>query len=168
MQHRDYVFKWLFYSLTALAFVLLQVFVLVHVRLWGIHPFVFPALVATIAALESPHDSAVFVLAFGLVLDITMPGEIPCFYTVSFIVIFIVSRLLSTRVLSWPFFCCMLCGTLSIVCADLLNMLFLKAYVSFSLKTALLLTGKELLLTMPLLPLLYLPVYRIRRIFRPD
>ena len=52
--------------------------------------------------------------------------------------------------------------------ADLLNMLFLKAYVSFSLKTALLLTGKELLLTMPLLPLLYLPVYRIRRIFRPD
>ena len=81
---------------------------------------------------------------------------------------FSVSRLLSTRVLSWPFFCCMLCGTLSIVCADLLNMLFLKAYVSFSLKTALLLTGKELLLTMPLLPLLYLPVYRIRRIFRPD
>ena len=62
----------------------------------------------------------------------------------------------------------MLCGTLSIVCAVLLNLLFLHAYVSFSLKTALLLTGKELLLTMPLLPLLYLPVYRIRRIFRPD
>lgn len=79
MQHRDYVFKWLFYSLTVLAFVLLQVFVLVHVRLWGIHPFVFPALVATIAALESPHDSAVFVLAFGLVLDITMPGRSPAF-----------------------------------------------------------------------------------------
>ena len=67
MQHRDYVFKWLFYSLTALAFVLLQVFVLVHVRLWGIHPFVFPALVATIAALESPHDSAVL----PSVVDIT-------------------------------------------------------------------------------------------------
>ena len=47
-------------------------------------------------------------------------------------------------------------------------MLFLKAYADYSLKTALLLTGKELLLTVPLLPLLYLPVYRIRRIFRPD
>ncbi len=165
MQHCDYVFKWLFYSLTALAFVLLQVFVLVHVRLWGIHPFVFPALVATIAALESPHDSAVFVLAFGLVLDITMPGEIPCFYTVAFIVVFIVSRLLSAKVLVRPFFCCMLCGILSIVCTDLLHMLFLNAFVSFSFRSALLLMGKELLLTTPLLPLLFLPAYKIRRIF---
>ena len=143
MQHRDYVFKWLFYSLTALAFVLLQVFVLVHVRL----------------------DSAVFVLAFGLVLDITMPGEIPCFYTVAFIVVFIVSRLLSAKVLVRPFFCCMLCGILSIVCTDLLHMLFLNAFVSFSFRSALLLMGKELLLTTPLLPLLFLPAYKIRRIF---
>ena len=162
MQRRDYIIKWLLYVLVAL------LFVLVRIRVWGVHPFVFPAMVAILAALESPHESAIFALAFGVVLDLTVPGVIPCFYTVSFIVIFIVSRLLSTRVLSWPFFCCMLFGTLSIVCADLLNMLFLKAYVSFSLKTALLLTGKELLLTMPLLPLLYLPVYRIRRIFRPD
>ena len=168
MQRRDYIIKWLLYVLVALLFVLVQVFVLVRIRVWGVHPFVFPAIVAVLAALESPHESAIFALAFGVVLDLTVPGVIPCFYTVSFIVIFIVSRLLSTRVLSCPFFCCMLCGALSIVCADLLNMLFLKAYADYSLKTALLLTGKELLLTVPLLPLLYLPVYRIRRIFRQD
>ena len=59
----------------------------------------------------------------------------------------------------------MLCGILSIVCTDLLHMLFLNAFVSFSFRSALLLMGKELLLTTPLLPLLFLPAYKIRRIF---
>ena len=43
MGRRDFVFKWLFYALTALGFVLVQVFGLVHIRIWGVHPFLFPA-----------------------------------------------------------------------------------------------------------------------------
>ena len=139
MGRRDFVFKWLLYALTALGFVLVQVFGLVHIRRWGVHPFLFPVLVSTVAALESAHESAVFALATGAVLDVTMPGVIPCFYTVAFLVVFLLARVLSAKVLSQPFFCCMLCGALSIVCADLLNMLFLKAYADYSLKTALLL-----------------------------
>ena len=78
MGRRDFVFKWLFYALTALGFVLVQVFGLVHIRIWGVHPFLFPVLVSTVAALESAHESAVFALATGAVLDVTMPGVIPC------------------------------------------------------------------------------------------
>ena len=77
MGRRDFVFKWLFYALTALGFVLVQVFGLVHIRIWGVHPFLFPVLVSTVAALESAHESAVFALATGAVLDLTMPGVIP-------------------------------------------------------------------------------------------
>ena len=46
MQRRDYIIKWLLYVLVALLFVLVQVFVLVRIRVWGVHPFVFPAMVA--------------------------------------------------------------------------------------------------------------------------
>lgn len=77
MGRRDFVFKWLFYALTALGFVLVQVFGLVHIRIWGVHPFLFPVLVSTVAALESAHESAVFALATGAVLDVTMSGVIP-------------------------------------------------------------------------------------------
>ena len=128
----------------------------------------FPVLVSTVAALESAHESAVFALATGAVLDLTMPGVIPCFYTVAFLVVFFLARVLSAKVLSQPFFCCMLCGALSIVCTDLLQMLFLNASVSFSFRSALLLSGKELLLTLPLMPLIYLPDYKIRRTFRQE
>ena len=161
MGRRDFVFKWLFYALTALV----PVFGLVHIRIWGVHPFLFPVLVSTVAALESAHESAVFALATGAVLDVTMPGVIPCFYTVAFLVVFLLARVLSAKVLSQPFFCCMLCGALSIVCTDLLQMLFLNSSVSFSVRAALLLMGKELLLTLPLMPLIYLPDSKIRRFF---
>lgn len=168
MQHRDFVIKWVLYALITLVFVPVQVFVLVHIRVWGVHPFVFPALVATVAALEPAHESAVYALVCGAVLDLTMPGVIPCFYTVSFIAVFTVTRLLAVKVLSMPFFCCMLCGSLGLVCTGLLNAMFLSISADFSLQTALLTVGKETLLTLPLLPLMYLPAQRIRRIFHRE
>ena len=165
MGHRDYVYKWLFYALISLLFILVQCFGLVYLRVWGVHPFLFPVLVSTVAALETAHESAIYALVLGFLMDITMPGVIPCFYTVAFLVVFVVTRLLSGKVLSWPFFCCMLCGVLSIVCCGLLNILCLRASISFSLTHALLLMGKELLLTAPLMPLVYLPMRKLRLVF---
>lgn len=168
MQHRDFVIKWVLYALISLAFVLVQVFALVHIRFWGIHPFVFPALVATVAALEPAHESAVYALICGAVLDLTMPGVIPCFYTVAFIAVFLVTKLLAVKVLSMPFICCMLCGALGTLCTGLLNALFLSVSAEFTLQTALLTAGKELLLTLPLLPIIYLPAWKVRRIFHQE
>lgn len=165
MGHRDYVYKWLFYALVSLLFVLIQCFGLVHLRVWGVHPFLFPVLVSTVAALETAHESAIYTLVMGLLMDLTMPGILPCFYTVAFLVVFVVTRLLSVKVLSWPFFCCMLCGVLSIVCCGLLNTLFLQAKVDFTLPGALVLLAKELLLTLPLMPLVYLPMRKLRQVF---
>lgn len=165
MGHRDYVYKWLFYALISLFFILVQCFGLVYVRAWGVHPFLFPVLVSTVAALEDVHEGAIYALVMGVLLDLTMPGVIPCFYTVAFLIVFVVTRLLSGKVLSWPFFCCMLCGALSLVCCGLLNTLCLQARVDFAFLDALALMGKELLLTLPVMPLIYLPMHKLRQVF---
>lgn len=165
VEHRDYVYKWLSYTLVSLLFILVQCFGLVHLRVWGVHPFIFPVLVSTVAALETAHESAIYTLALGLLMDLTMPGVLPCFYTVAFLLVFVATQLLSAKVLSWPFFCCMLCGVLSMVCCSGLSTLFLQAKVDFTPLSALMLLGKELLLTAPLMPLVYLPMRKLRQVF---
>lgn len=165
MERRGYVYKWLSYTLVSLLFILVQCFGLVHLRIWGVHPFLFPVLVSTVAALETAHESAIYTLALGLLMDLTMPGVLPCFYTVAFLVVFVATQLLSAKVLSWPFFCCMLCGVLSMVCCSGLSALFLQAKADFTPLSALMLLGKELLLTLPLMPLVYLPMRKLRQVF---
>ena len=144
MERRGYVYKWLSYTLVSLLFILVQCFGLVHLRVWGVHPFIFPVLVSTVAALETAHESAIYTLALGLLMDLTMPGVLPCFYTVAFLVVFVATQLLSAKVLSW---------------------LFLQAKVDFTPLSALMLLGKELLLTAPLMPLVYLPMRKLRQVF---
>ena len=87
------------------------------------------------------------------------------FAAVAFLVVFVATQLLSAKVLSWPFFCCMLCGVLSMVCCSGLSTLFLQAKADFTPLSALMLLGKELLLTAPLMPLVYLPMRKLRRVF---
>ena len=81
------------------------------------------------------------------------------------LLVFVATQLLSAKVLSWPFFCCMLCGVLSMVCCSGLNILLLQAKVDFTPLSALMLLGKELLLTLPLMPLVYLPMRKLRQVF---
>lgn len=165
MQHRDYVQKWIMYAVAALFFMLVQSGILLHIRLWGVHPFLYPALVSTLAVLETPHESVIFSLALGVALDITMPGIIPCFYTLTFLVVFVVTRLLTVKIIASQFVSCMLCGVLSLVCMGLLHMLFLQGKVSFHFTDGLLLSAKEVLITALLLPLLYLPMHKINEEF---
>ena len=51
------------------------------------------------------------------------------------------------------------------VCCSVLNILFLQAKVDFTPLSALMLLGKELLLTLPLMPLVYLPMRKLRQVF---
>lgn len=157
--------KWIIYALVALFFVLLQSAILIHIRLWGVHPFLYPALVSTLAVLETPQESAVFSIVTGLLLDLTMPGIIPCFYTLTFFIVFIISRALSVRIIASPFAGCMLCGVLSLVWMGLLHMLFLRSTCTFAFSDGLLLMGKEIFMTVLLLPLLYLPFHKINKEF---
>ena len=52
MTRRAILLKWILYCLCALALALLQGLVLVYVRVWGVHPFLLPAIAVIPATLE--------------------------------------------------------------------------------------------------------------------
>ena len=52
MTRRAVVQKWILYSLCALALVLVQSLLLVRVQVWGVHPFLLPAIAVIPVTLE--------------------------------------------------------------------------------------------------------------------
>ena len=85
MNQRDMFFKWLYYAGAVLLLVLVQSLVLNRISVWAVHPFLPPVIAGIMAMLEGPAEGAVFGGIFGLLCDLTMPGVIPCFYTLAFL-----------------------------------------------------------------------------------
>ena len=85
MNQRDMFFKWLYYAGAVLLLVLVQSLVLNRISVWAVHPFLPPVIAGIMAMLEGPAEGAVFGGIFGLLCDLTMPGVIPCFYTLAFV-----------------------------------------------------------------------------------
>ncbi len=169
MQHRDFVYKWLFYAGATVLVLVIQSFLLVHVRLWGVHPFLPPMLAALVAIREDGHESAVYAIALGVALDLTMPGPLPCFYTLSCMVVMLLSRLAAGKLFSTPLLAGMVCGLFALVCTDVLQMLCLAGQLSGEVfRPGAVLMGKELLVTAPFLLLTYVPFARIGRTFRQE
>ena len=81
MTRRLLTLKWLFYSLWTLLFLLVQQLVLPHLRIWGVHPFLLPALAAIAASFEGKREGPVFAIILGLVCDALFTGAFPGFYT---------------------------------------------------------------------------------------
>ena len=156
MTQHDYALKWLFYSLTALLIVVLQSLVFNHLSLWGVHPFLFP-LIAALVTMWEGNQGLVFSMVFGLLVDLTAPGPVPCFYTLSFFVVAAATIFVVKRLIVRGFICAFASSLLSIVLCDLLQMLFLSYSAGIAFFPALLLTAKELLLSVVCMPLLYFP-----------
>lgn len=160
MTRRDYTLKWLFYSLTTLFFVVLQSWVLPHVTVWGIHPFLLPVIVA-LATMWEGNEGLLFSLFFGLLTDLTTTGPIPCFYTLAFFVAAAAAMLIAKRVLVPGFFCAVIVSVLAIILCDLLQILFLSYSTGLAIFPALLLLAKELLLSVVCMPLIFFPFRRL-------
>ena len=148
MTRRDFLMKWLLYAAVTLLLVLLQSLVLTHIHLLDIHPFALPLLAGIIAVWEPQRECAFYGLVFGLVCDLTMPAAMPCLYTLSFLIAgllvnFIARKLIMTDVL------------------QALSQIYRHGSAAFAAAAAL--TGRELLLIVPLAPLLYLPLHWIYR-----
>lgn len=169
MQHRDFVYKWLFYAGATLLVLVIQSFLLVHIRLWGVHPFLPPVLAALVAVQEDGHESAVYAIALGVALDLTMAGPIPCFYTLACVTVMLLSRLAARKLFSSPLLAGMVCGLFALICTDVLQMLCLAGQLSGAVfRPGALLMGKELLITAPFLLLTYVPFSRIGKMFRQE
>ena len=165
LNQRDMFFKWLYYAGATLLLVLVQSLVLNRICVWGVHPFLPPLIAAITAMLEGPGEGAAFAGVFGLLCDLTMPGIIPCFYTLAFLAAALLAAVIAKRFLSQGFLCAVLCAGLSLLVTDLLHTLLLAAQFGepaelrqrgVELTAALSLTGREAAVTVVLSPLVYL------------
>lgn len=155
MTQRDYAIKWLFFSLATLVFMALQALVFRHITLWGIHPVLYPIIVALIAMWEG-NQGVLFSMVFGLLMDLTTAGPIPCFYTLAFFVISGATILVVKHLIVPGFVCAIITSILSIILCDLLQILFLSYTAGISLPPALLLMAKEEI-SVVCMPLIYFP-----------
>lgn len=157
--------RWLFYGLAAALFLLLQSVVLWRIRVWGIHPFVLPVLVAVAASWEERQEGICAAAVFGLLTDLTLSPPIPCFYLLTFTASAFLAGLVAKRWILPGFFCAVAVS----VAAFIINGAFHALILSFrgiqDLVTAAAITGRELLLTAPLIPPVYLLFHRIHRRF---
>ncbi|EKC58850.1 phosphoribosylformylglycinamidine synthase, partial [human gut metagenome] len=81
-----------------------------RICVWGVHPFLPPLIAAITAMLEGPGEGAAFAGVFGLLCDLTMPGIIPCFYTLAFLAAALLAAVIAKRFLSQGFLCAVLCA----------------------------------------------------------
>lgn len=156
LNQRDMFFKWLYYAGATLLLVLVQSLVLNRICVWGVHPFLPPLIAAITAMLEGPGEGAAFAGVFGLLCDLTMPGIIPCFYTLAFLAAALLAAVIAKRFLSQGFLCAVPCAGLSLLVTDLLHTLLLTFRQGVELTAALSLTGREAAVTVVLSPLVYL------------
>lgn len=163
MSRRDFLIKWLLYAAATLIFILLQSMVLTHIHILHIHPFLLPVLAAMVAVWEPQREGVMFCLLLGLLCDLTMPMTLPCFYTLAFLLSGLLVSFIALKFIMPGFWCTMLAAALSLLVTDILNLLCLTYLHGVSFLAFLSLTGRELLLTLPLAPLVYLPYHWIYR-----
>lgn len=169
MTRRDLFYKWLFYSLAALLWLVVQHAVLNALDFWGgVHPFVLPMVPVMASILENRQESAFFAVGTGLFCDLLMSGPIPCFYTLLFLAIALLCGFIAERVILVSFLCAAVCSVLALVLSSALQILFLASSLDFSATTVLSLAGRELLLSLPFSALLFLSFRFVWRLIRNE
>ena len=163
MTQRDLAFKWSLYGVGSLGLLLLQQFVLIRIDFLDVHPFVLPLLAITAATLENPQQAAAYSLILGACCDLFFSPVFPFFYTLVFFLSAVICALIAGHLIAAKFSCCLLNGALSLLLAG-----FLQALPQLYNNTATLLTAgnlilREILVSLPLLPLIYLLFLQIHR-----
>jgi len=162
------MFRWLFYGLGAGLFLILQGVVLWRIRIWGVHPFIPPVLVAVAASWEDRQEGVCAAAVFGLLCDLTMTPPIPCFYLLTFTASALFAGLVASRWILPGFFCAVAVSLAAIVINGAFQSLLLPFRGIYDPGAAAAIAGRELLLTAPLIPLVYLLFLRIHRLFKAE
>lgn len=158
MTRRAMMQKWILYSLCALALVLAESLLLVRIEIWGVHPFLLPAIAVIPVTLERDEAALLFSVFFGLVCDLLSPvAGLPCFYTLAFLISGGAAWLLSGRVVAAGLVCSLAATASSLAVCSLLHLAVLAGSYSVDAAAAALLAGKEALLSLPLTALVHYP-----------
>lgn len=94
------VFKWMVYGFAALLLFALQSLVLNHIRVFGLTPFLYPLIPATVAMYEGNRRGPVFALVLGVVCDTLLHGPFMGFFTLVFPLIAIFAAMVGENFLA--------------------------------------------------------------------
>lgn len=119
------IFKWSLYAGATLLLLLLQGSLLQRITLWGVIPFLYPALAAVVGNYESPVPSTIFGLCLGVVCDLLLPGSIPCLYTLMFPLAALSGALISKSLLKAGWLCALVSAAAGFLLTDLFRCLLL-------------------------------------------
>ena len=153
----ELILRWSVYGGAGLLVCLVQGLVLQRLSLWGVMPFLYPALAAMVAVWEGALPcGAVYALCLGAVCDLALPGSVPCFYTIALPLAAMLAGLLSRGWLSSNLLSALAASALGYLVTGLLHAGVLAVTGHGAFVTAMAVAGKEFLITLPAMPLLYL------------
>ena len=157
LARNDLWFKWFLYAMAALLCIAVQTALLQRITLWGVIPFIYPLVAAIPASFEGPAAGALYGLCIGVLCDSLLPGPIPCFYTLLFLVTAILSGVLAHGLLSAGMVCSLAISVLAFLLLALFHCLCLWFRGSAAWGAGLFVMVRELLVTLPLaFPVTYL------------
>ena len=137
--------------------------ILQRITIWGIIPFVYPAVAAIPATYEGTVPGTAFAVGVGVACDLLLPASSPCFYTLVFPLVGLCAALLSESVCRAGFLCSLLSTAAAFCITGLAHALVLWAGSKAAWGAAASVAGRELCLTLPFaLPMtvLFRAVYR--------
>jgi len=108
-------FKWIVYALATLLLCALQSFVLSHIRILTVTPFLYPMLPAVAAMYEGPKRGTLYALSFGFLCDLLLPAPFTGFFTIVFSLIGLLSGSIAENMVSPGFFCALLVSALGLL-----------------------------------------------------
>lgn len=151
LARNEIIFKWSLYAGTAALFLLVQGSLLQRITVWGVIPFLYPALAAVLGNYESPVPSTIFGLGLGVLCDLLLPEPIPCLYTLIFPLAGLAGSLISRSLLKAGLLCALASTAAAFALVDLLRCLVLWAGGKPAWTAGLLVMIQEFLVTAPLL-----------------
>jgi len=143
------IFRWTLYAAAALLCVFAQTAVLQRVHIWGVIPFLYPAVAVIPAMFEGSVPGTAFALAAGVLCDVLLPAPIPCFYTLVFPVAGLLSALLTQSVLPAGFGSALLSTAIAFLLTGLFGCLLLWFRGKTDWETGMTVALRECLVTLP-------------------
>ena len=163
------IFKWALYSAAALLCFFVQGAVCQRITVWGVIPFLYPALAAVPATYEGPVSGTAFALAVGVLCDLLLPAPSPCFYTLVFPLAGLCAGLLAEGVLPAGFLCALVSAAAAFLLTGSAHCLLLWMGGKAAWSAGAFLTLREFCVTAPLVPLMTLLFSAVhRRTHRDD
>lgn len=155
MTTRDFCIKWLAYGLALLPVWLLEEFLFSRYPVFGLTPMLLPLAAVAVATLEGASGGAGFGLAAGILFDAAQ-GQVAGVFTLLLTLMGLCSGLLSRYFLRQNPVGCFLCSLLTLTAVDALRVLSRLAQGVAAPAALLSLAGREVLLSLCFVPLMYL------------